>query len=810
LNDLEKITLKGKKMAWYNRITNIFKKKVPQTGAIIIKPSEAAQFKGSTTPTQVVSAPTTSSIIPSGKAPSRGGGGGSTSTSTTGQVVEQIDPKTNEVISREFYKDEELVFKESNATQREGRISNFTIQRDRGGSVTGLVEERAIPYTKTSGKSTLEAGDFNNPSLVFFKPDEAAARGFTIELGEGEPGDTQRQTEFAESYFNLDTGGSGVVGLEDSELNFKNYNIFDIGTKAYKGLIPSGKEGQSQFLSGITPTQRDYLANSTDPYITNDFEIDTGLGTKGAKRRTVEIISENPEVLAIPAAVGSLVGGGIRLAGKGLTRFAPKAVPYIEKVVLWGGLTFGGVIVGKTLVMGSGLEKGERGELYAETALQFAAFGAGFKAGGKGVDFGSDLYRTRGLKEIPAESVIAPEFYAGQKYPAIKKGQTQGELRSEFFEPKLPGEERGIFFRSGLFLKRAAGENTALFFGEQSPVARGFTATSQPFGKSSVVPKGDSFVPGRFTSPDVSPQFLRIGSTERGFNIFETTGLLGSSPTAARFNLGNIEFARGGASQRFLNPANYRLRQFFEGLENTGRTALPFAKTEKEAVTGFGSLIQEQQTRFFFKFGGRRVVIPEINILPSGAKVGESLKSFTIKDVASNRGIASSSSRASVDFGLTGISSSSLGKSSGLSAISSSSAVASSSRSLSSSRVSSRSIVSSSSIVSRRSSIGGGSSSILRSSRIGGGSSSGSGSSTGGGSSTSRTPPPRIIFPLFGQLGSSKPVAATRKFVKTPSFGAALKFDITGFGGGKKMVGGFDYKPPKIKLGSLLKEVKLL
>jgi len=49
-----------------------------------------------------------------------------------------------------------------------------------------------------------------------------------------------------------------------------------------------------------------------------------------------------------------------------------------------------------------------------------------------------------------------------------------------------------------------------------------------------------------------------------------------------------------------------------------------------------------------------------------------------------------------------------------------------------------------------------------------------------------------IALPLFGQGGRSKPVAGTRKFVKTPDFGTTLKTD---------------FKPPRIELGSLLKDV---
>jgi len=57
-----------------------------------------------------------------------------------------------------------------------------------------------------------------------------------------------------------------------------------------------------------------------------------------------------------------------------------------------------------------------------------------------------------------------------------------------------------------------------------------------------------------------------------------------------------------------------------------------------------------------------------------------------------------------------------------------------------------------------------------------------------------------FVLPLFGQLGGSRPVVGTRKFVETPTFARALKFDV----------GGFGTKLPRIELGSLLLDVQPL
>lgn len=76
-----------------------------------------------------------------------------------------------------------------------------------------------------------------------------------------------------------------------------------------------------------------------------------------------------------------------------------------------------------------------------------------------------------------------------------------------------------------------------------------------------------------------------------------------------------------------------------------------------------------------------------------------------------------------------------------------------------------------------------------------------------------------IIFPKLKIYDVSKPIAATRGFKRTPSIAAALKYDVTGFGGGQVSTGleqtglfekGFGTKIPKIKLGNLLGDIRVL
>ncbi len=204
---------------------------------------------------------------------------------------------------------------------------------------------------------------------------------------------------------------------------------------------------------------------------------------------------------------------------------------------------------------------------------------------------GTDIVRTSRLKELPGERIIAPEFSRGQTFPAIRKGQTAGELLEEF-KPLLPGETK----------------------------AAGFTASPKPFSKATEAGRGTSELPGVFQAPKVSPKFLRISGEEK--KLFTLSPFETLRPSIVRITPEEIRLVPGlKKTQRVIQPGRVKeVREFFETAPK-GKSFVPFIKTEKEAVIPFGTGLRQTQKRFFIKFEGRKIPIFEFETAPGGKKV---------------------------------------------------------------------------------------------------------------------------------------------------------------------------------------------
>lgn len=212
----------------------------------------------------------------------------------------------------------------------------------------------------------------------------------------------------------------------------------------------------------------------------------------------------------------------------------------------------------------------------------------------------SDLIRTIGLTEIETTKIVAPEYFAGQRYPKIREGQTAQQLLEEFNVPALP-DEQGI--------------------------KAGFNASPSPFKKSTMAGKGSSELYGLYIAPRLSATFLRIsGETDKIFGL-NPLGTLRPSSLRIRTPVikllenvkeYQIDFAPlntellskfgGGYIKKGKKRINY---DFGEPILDKGKAYVPFIKNEKEAVIPFGSALELIDKRFFFSFEGRKVPIFE-------------------------------------------------------------------------------------------------------------------------------------------------------------------------------------------------------
>ncbi len=369
--------------------------------------------------------------------------------------------------------------------------------------------------------------------------------------------------------------------------------------------------------SGIADFERGVETNVLTP--SREF-------TQAGIASSLEDIRDKPLKNVALLGAGFGVGVGIRTVGAGLkiaggaiggTKGASIATTTGEIGLLGAGLTGTSfAITSTTAELSTAETAGERGAIIGVTGKDIGLFGAGTVLGVKGFDFGKDIFRTRGLTEVPTSSVVAPEIAQGQTFPLIKKGQTAGQLQSEFFQPSLPTETKGV--------------------------GRAFTASGDTFKAKTVLGEGSSEVAGLFGSPKVSAHFLRTQGEKTSF--FGAGDLLGSSsPTALRLTPKSIELAPGiKPSQKTLGTFD---KKFFESIEGSGKSFIPFAKTEKEAVTAFGTPIAKTKEEFFFKFGGRRVPIKEFEVVgtkkPTGKKV-TTLGKETSSSSLSRKGSSSS------------------------------------------------------------------------------------------------------------------------------------------------------------------------
>ena len=275
---------------------------------------------------------------------------------------------------------------------------------------------------------------------------------------------------------------------------------------------------------------------------------------------------------------------------------------------------------------------------------------------------GSDEVRTFKSIEVPTADVVAPEFFKGQKYPGIKRGQTAGELLKEF----KPSGQYGV---------------TRL---------KGFTASSQPFARTTKAGSGSSEIKGVYQAPKISPTFLRVSSeNERklfGLNPFGTL-----RPTVAKIEPVSFQLAEG-VNPRQTSFASLRTSKSSIESSELGRSTIPFIKSEKESIITAETPLVQSANRLYFKFERRKVPIVEFDVVPTekvseikpsrvstAIEVSESSSSGIVRtpvissvDIASvSKSFKLPSSR--ISRGSSSISSSSVSRPSGSSSISSSS-----------------------------------------------------------------------------------------------------------------------------------------
>jgi len=356
--------------------------------------------------------------------------------------------------------------------------------------------------------------------------------------------------------------------------------------------------------------------------LTKEFPAFTA-GVVGGQLRDIK---EKPFKQVALVGVGVGVGLGIKGVGVGVkaferTKVAPILLGKGKRITKFTEPAIAGTAGALTAVYATDVAMKAavapttkaKGAVIGVAAKDLTLVGLGTVKGMKAFEKGYDLIRTRKAIEIPAKKIVAPE-YPKQTYPAIRRGQTAGQLRAEFYKP----------------IKA---------IGEIDVKARGFTASPAGWKKKTKIAKGGSELYGGYVSPKLSPKFLQIEKTKTQLYGYKDI-LAISEPTAIRTTFAEVKLAKGvSPEQRRLRKLDVPLlRQFGGGRigkrkydlgEPTlkrGKAYVPFIKTEKEAVALFGTPTIRTGKEFYFKMAGRRVLIEQRKALAEPSVIGKRVR----------------------------------------------------------------------------------------------------------------------------------------------------------------------------------------
>lgn len=215
---------------------------------------------------------------------------------------------------------------------------------------------------------------------------------------------------------------------------------------------------------------------------------------------------------------------------------------------------------------------------------------------GRVVKYGSDILRTKGMTELPAEAIIAPEYFKGQNYPRVYRGQTAGSLLEEFKQSNLQD-----------------------IYGWKS--LRGLTASPTSIEKSTTILEGGSELKGLYAAPKLNPSFLKLSRTmEQRLQSFQLglNPINNINPTSFQVKPLAYELLPGvkPSQSKFLSVKEGQ--EIFEQSAKPGVSYVTFIKSEKEAVIPAGTNINRIGERFYFKFNNRRIPLYEYEVVKEG------------------------------------------------------------------------------------------------------------------------------------------------------------------------------------------------
>jgi len=328
----------------------------------------------------------------------------------------------------------------------------------------------------------------------------------------------------------------------------------------------------------------------------------------GIKAGQVEEIRERPvkgaiTVVSFAALPPVFKGAGAVWKGTGLAAKLPRTTKYAPRAIFGAmGAGYAGT-VGYETYKAPTLEK--KGEVLGRTSVELAEMAAGTYIGIKAPGIlagGLRGFKTRVTrKKIPIEKITTPEIVSGKKVLLhAPKGTTPKELVEQFKAAErvfsLPGEEYG----KGIKVWRAA------------PVE---------YGAETIVRRGEFAMPGMYTSPALSPHFLRIKPPKTEISLFGMDipePIPSAEPTAYRITTRDI--LRLPLKVRKTDIPSEA--SWFMGKGEVGKgyisSEFEIGKTEAEAVLPVTTGLKRIQGRYYTTWKGKAVPIEEMEVVETG------------------------------------------------------------------------------------------------------------------------------------------------------------------------------------------------
>lgn len=531
-------------------------------------------------------------------------------------LVYAKDPKTGRYDDYLFSSKQGPLKEQIQAFSRKGYYIKYSTTVHRS-ATTGQLKGKYISEYETS-KKTAGFGTKEEPKeeVVPVKVDDkvvGVSPGVAEKLREQvkEQEKQAEQTEMFKSSISKALGNNIIVMDEKKEEDKKTSLVKEFGTRVMEGVekkeaVPSVIAGFGARITPVDPfglrsivtVGSGVVKGKSSSEIKSDLDRIT---TEATEWWGEQILTEKGEmkqpipyfVETVPkTSTGQLAGSIVIGAGAG---YVFEAVgPTVGKTALGKIITanqdvigvagLGAVSIVERVKIQKMIEEGKTTEDIVTDVGKDIMLMGGFSAGFQEGKVIHDIWRTRGLEEVPVEALVPPDVLSGKaRFPEAGTGSMRPEARArlhlEKFETeslRLPGQEKMM----------------------------GFHATDREWSKL-IAGEGSSELAGTYVSYGVSPHFTRIPSGDV-VKIYGTSFGFGTRPTIYGFEPVDAEIVM--AKKISGIPGKPHGWEFVKEIEH-GVLNIPGMKTEVEGVFKAGTEFEEVGREFFVKLGRRRIPI---------------------------------------------------------------------------------------------------------------------------------------------------------------------------------------------------------